>query len=222
MYLPRTFAEPDHARIHALVAAHPLGVLVTTAAGLDAEHVPFELDATPAPHAPGGTLRCHVARANPIWRALGAGAEALVVFRGPDTYVTPSWYTSKAEHGEVVPTWNYAVAHAHGTARAVEDRAWLRGLVGRLTATMEAGRPAPWHVEDAPEAFIDELLQAIVGIEIGVARWVGKTKASQNRTPEDRAGVVRGLRAEGDARALASAELVERHLTADRPHNDSR
>ena len=187
MYSPSQFEENRLDALHALIEAHPLGTLVThSAAGLDADHIPFEI-AAPTPEAPFGTLRAHVARANPLWRQAGAGV--LVVFQGPSAYVSPSLYAEKPVSGKVVPTYNYAVVHAHGVLRAIEDPAWILALLERLTAHHEAARAAPWSVSDAPPAFIDTLLKAIVGIEIPLDRLQGKWKLSQNRPPGDQAAV---------------------------------
>jgi transcriptional regulator len=198
MYLPRYFEVVDVAALHALIAAHPLGALVVNGSGgLIANHVPFELDPAPAPF---GTLRCHVARANPVWREATAGVEALVIFQGPSAYISPSWYPAKQETGEVVPTWNYAVVHGRGPVTIIEDRAWLRGFVERLTDRHESGRAPPWQVSDAPPAFIEQLLGAIVGIEIPLRSLTGKWKLSQNRPAADRAGIAAGLMQDaGDA-----------------------
>lgn len=205
MYVPQQFTETDPAVLHALVREHPLGTWVTQAGGeLLVNHVPFLLDADRGEH---GTLVGHVARANPVWRSFAKDTDSVVIFQGPQAYVTPSWYASKREHGKVVPTWNYAVVHAHGRPRAIEDGAWLHALVSRLTAAHEAGRPEAWQVSDAPADYTAQLLRAIVGIEIPVTRWVGKWKVSQNKSAADRQGVAAGLRQEGNA---ASAALVER------------
>jgi len=207
MYLPRHFEETRVEVLHALIRAHPLGALVSLAPdGLDANHLPFELDPRPAPL---GTLRAHIARANPLWRQLGPGAGVLVIFQGPGAYISPSWYRTKRESGKVVPTWNYAVVHAHGPVRVVEDRTWLRSLVDCLTTQHESARPEPWATTDAPAEFIEAMLGSIVGIEIPVARLVGKWKVSQNRTVADRSGVAEGLRGEGRESAAAMARLVQ-------------
>jgi len=208
MYIPKHFEERDPGVLHALVRSHPLGAWVTQAGGrLEVNHLPFLVDAT---RGEDGTLIGHVARANPVWRSLSAGAESVVIFQGPQTYITPSWYPSKAAHGKVVPTWNYAVVHAHGVARAIEDREWLLGLGTRLTDTHEAERGTPWKVTDAPADYVETMLKAIVGIEIPLSSLVGKWKVSQNRSAADRAGVVRGLEELGDANATALAAQVER------------
>ena len=207
MYQPSHFKEERPDVLRGLVADHPLGTLVTLGPdGINANHMPFLYDPEPAPH---GTLRCHVARANPVWREFRADVEALVIFQGPQLYVTPSWYPAKKEHGKVVPTWNYLVLHAYGTLRAVDDREWLRAFVTRLTDTFEKDRAEPWKVTDAPADYVDAQLKAIVGIEIPVTRLLGKWKASQNRPAADRAGVVRGLRESGDPMAAQMADWVE-------------
>jgi transcriptional regulator len=206
MYLPRHFEETRVDVLHGLMRAHPLGALVTLGPdGLEANHIPFEIDPDPAPF---GTLRGHVARANPVWRELSRGADALAIFQGPATYVSPSWYPSKQEGGKVVPTWNYAVVHAYGPLRAVDDAAWLRAFVERLTNRHETRRAEPWHVTDAPTDYVDKMVTAIVGIELPVARLVGKWKTSQNRVARDRTGVAAGLEQDGSDAARAMAALV--------------
>ena len=206
MYNPSHFQEARVPVLHGLIRRHPLATLVTLGAeGLVANHIPMEIDAEPAPF---GTLRGHVARANPVWRDSAPDVAALVIFSGPDAYVTPSWYPTKGESGRVVPTWNYAVVHAYGPLRAIEDPAWLRAFVTRLTERHEAERSLPWKVTDAPEDFIQRQLGAIVGIEIPVRRLEGKWKVSQNRAAQDRAGVVAGFREGSDPAGRAMADLV--------------
>ena len=196
MYDAEAFREVRVDVLHALIKAHPLATLVvTTEAGLEANHIPLLMDPEPGPF---GTLRGHVARANPVWRTFNADTEALAVFQGPQGYITPSWYPSKAQHGKVVPTWNYAVVHAHGPLKIHEDAEWLRALVTRLTESQESRRAKPWHVSDAPGDYIDTMLKAIVGIEIPVSRLQGKWKMSQNRLPQDRDGVVGALESQAD------------------------
>lgn len=212
MYLPPHFAESRTEVLRDLIAAHPLGALVTFGPdGLNANHIPFEYDPHPQPF---GTLRGHVARANPLWREFSAQVEALVIFQGPQVYVTPSWYQTKKETGRVVPTFNYIVVHAYGEMRVIEDVDWLRRFVGGLTKRFEAPREAPWAVTDAPEDFIAAQLRAIVGIEIPVARLIGKWKASQNRPLQDQQGVVRGLRESADPAARAMADAVANNKKA--------
>lgn len=203
MYLPKHFEQTDAQALHALMREHPLAALVSVQDGEPtADHVPLEFDAA------SDTLRGHVARANPLWR-VAAGQPVLAVFTGPQAYVTPSWYPSKAETHKVVPTWNYTVVHAHGVLRAVQDAPWLHALVSGLTAHHETPRAAPWAVSDAPDDHVQQLLRAIVGIEIPVQRLLGKWKVSQNRSEADRLGVAAGL-AQGADEARAMAELVRR------------
>ena len=195
MYRPADFREDRPERLEAFVAAHPLGALViATPGGLVANHIPMLLVRDAAGRA---LLRGHVARANELWRVVADATPALVLFGGAQRYVTPSWYPSKRATGEVVPTWNYAVVHAHGPLRFVADRDWLLALVTALTERNERPRAAPWQVADAPAAYIERMLGAIVGFEIVVERLEGKFKASQNRSAEDRAGVAAGLTADG-------------------------
>ena len=192
--------------MHALIRAHPLAALITCAdAAPEANHLPLLIDPQPTPR---GTLRGHVARANPLWRQRHEGREALVIFQGSQAYVTPSWYAAKRETGKVVPTWNYAVVHARGPLIIHDDPVWLRDLVSRLTAQQEAPLAQPWGIDDAPPAYIEQMLQAIVGIEIPIAHLEGKWKVSQNRSAADRDAVVAGLQARGDAQSLDMAGLV--------------
>lgn len=187
MYLPAHFEQKDPAALAALMREHPLAALVHQGPqGITADHVPLEYDAE------AGVLRGHVARANPLWRE-AAGQPVLALFRGAQAYVTPSWYPSKAATHKVVPTWNYAVVHAHGTLVAHEEAPWLHALVSRLTGHHEAPRARPWAVGDAPEDYVQQMLRAVVGIEIRVERLVGKWKVSQNRSETDREGVAQGL-----------------------------
>jgi transcriptional regulator len=155
-------------------------------------------------------LRGHVARANPLWRMVQAESEVLAVFQGPQGYITPSWYPTKRETGKVVPTWNYAVVHAHGPLQIYEDAAWLRDLVTRLTVSQESPLATPWQVSDAPADYVEPMLKAIVGIEIPVTRLQGKWKMSQNRLPQDRDGVIAGLEARGDAAGRAMQEAMRK------------
>lgn len=207
MYVPSHFEETRVEVLHQLMRERPFATLVTLASGgLNANHIPFELDPEPAPF---GTLRGHVARANPLWRDLAPAVESLAIFSGPQLYITPSWYVSKDETGEVVPTYNYVVAHAYGAIKIVDDREWLRGLVTRLTHRFEADRKPPWSPSDAPGAFIDKQLSAIVGIELPITKLIGKWKVSQNRPAKDRDGVARALSASGDADSRAMARWIK-------------
>jgi transcriptional regulator len=213
MYVPSQFEERRLDVMHKLITDHAFGTLVTlNAAGINADHLPFELDPSAGEF---GTLRAHVARANPLWRESSTDVEALAIFEGANAYVSPSWYPSKQDDGKVVPTWNYMVVHAYGPLRVIDDPVWLKGLVGRLTDRHESGRSAQWSVADAPQDYIDKLLNAIVGIEIPVTRLIGKWKISQNRSSVDRAGVVAGLNASGGmdesamARAISSVSISQ-------------
>jgi transcriptional regulator len=203
MYLPAHFSEARPDVLRAFVRDHPLGLLVTQnrAGGLDANSVPFVLDADGAGP---GVLRAHVARANPLWSTARDDVDALVVFQGPHGYISPAWYPSKAEHGKVVPTWNYLMVQARGRLRAIDDRAWLRAFVTRLTDLHESSRSAPWAVADAPPDYIETMLGAIVGIELALSALVGKWKVTQNRSVADRAGVAEGLVRERGEAALAA------------------
>jgi transcriptional regulator len=195
MYMPKHFEETRTEVLHAWMRKHSFAMLVRRGPdGLVADHMPFLVDSEPGPH---GKLRAHCARNNPAWRELQANPEALVIFQGADGYISPSYYATKQKDGRVVPTWNYFIVHATGQARVIEDAQWLRGLVTELTQKHEAGRKDPWKVTDAPEEFVQQMLQAIVGLEIPITKLVGKKKASQNRVEADRWGVIEGLRAEG-------------------------
>lgn len=211
MYVPAHHEETDISVLHALVRSHPLATWVTQGDGeLIANHIPFLLD--PA-RGEFGSLVGHVARANPVWRSFSKTVNSLLVFQGTETYITPSWYPSKHEHGKAVPTWNYVVVHAHGLPHTVDDPAWLLQHVTELANTHEAEQPLPWKVADAPQEFIDKLLRAIVGIEIPIAKLVGKWKVSQNRPEPDKLGVVAGLLASDRPQAKEMASLVMRHVS---------
>ncbi len=222
MYLPAHFAESRPEVLQRLVHDHPFGLLVTQDAnGIVANSIPFFLDADPA--GGPGVLRAHVARANSVWREARSDVDSLVVFQGAQTYVSPAWYPSKAEHGKVVPTWNYIMVQARGKLRFIDDAAWLHAFVTRLTDTHEAARAgrasgdaaAPWAVSDAPTDYVDSMLRAIVGVEIMLSSIVGKWKASQNRSAADRAGVARGLgEVAGDDAAAMAREVLDPGATS--------
>lgn len=207
MYIPAHFEETSIEILHELIRNHPLATLVTLSAdGLNANHLPLELDPEPTPY---GTLRGHVARANPVWRDFNRDVEAMVIFQGANSYITPSWYATKKETGKVVPTWNYAVVHAYGALKIIEDETWLQALVERLTNHHEATNENPWKVSDAPENYIEPMLRAIVGIEIPITKISGKWKVSQNQPHANRVGVIAGLREMNDDNAVAMSELVQ-------------
>ena len=200
----RHFQTTDPATQQAKIEKKKKETLVLSHQGaLHVNHVPLYLDPARGPH---GTLIGHVARANALWPLLLQ--QAVAVFHGPQAYVSPSWYPSKAIDGKQVPTWNYATVHAHGTLSAVDDPVQLRAILHILSERHEAHRPDPWRIDDAPPDYIHKLLGAIVGIELAVERWEGVWKVSQNRTDTDRAGVVQGLMAEGTSAAQDMAALV--------------
>lgn len=209
MYLPKTFEETRLDVLHDLIRAYPLGTWVSAKASeLDVHHIPFVLDSECGEL---GTLFGHVARANPIWKASAGVLPHVVIFRGPQAYVSPSWYPSKHEHGKAVPTWNYAVVAAHGRPDYIDDPAWLYAHLRGLTEAQEASQALPWHIEDAPADFMEKMVSAIVGVAIPIQRIEGKWKTSQNRQDADRMGVVAGLTAKGDDEAAAMATLVLSH-----------
>ena len=205
MYTPAQFKVEDVGEAHALMRAHPFAVLVTHGAdGIVATHLPTVLKVDEA--SPLGRIECHVARPNPQWRTFTPDAEALVIFEGPEAYIRPGWYPSKAEHTKVVPTWNYAAVHAYGRLEPVQDKAWLLAHVSELSSQQESPYSAPWSTGDAPANFLDAMARGIVGFKLPIARLEAKAKMSQNREDRDRAGVVQGLgeRAQGDDAAIAA------------------
>jgi transcriptional regulator len=206
MYLPPIFRNDDLASQHEVMRRRPFAMLVTRSGdSIVADHIPFMIDAE---RGEKGTLRAHVARANPLWRTHPKDSEALVVFSGADHYITPSWYATKRETGKVVPTWNYVAVHASGPLVVFDDPEWLRRPIQQLTAQQEAERSAPWAVTDAPADFVATQVKMIVGIEIPIVRIDAKWKVSQNRMAADRVGVVEGLKAGDDDASLAMAALV--------------
>ena len=207
MYQPPHHREDRLEVQHALIRSHPLGNLVTMGTGgLTANLIPFILDPSASPK---GTLKCHLSRANRQWRDFDPSVEALVIFQDAESYITPSWYATKLEHGKVVPTWNYVTVQARGPLRIMDDREWLAGQIAALTAQNEGPRADPWAISDAPEPYIASQLKGIVGIEIPISGVVGKWKVSQNRPTADREGVIEGLQAAGSESANAMAALVK-------------
>lgn len=197
MYVPKYNEETDISVLHSLIKSHPLATWVTLGDGeLIANHIPFFLDPVRGDF---GTLVGHVAKANRVWQSFSATVNSVLVFQGAETYITPSWFPSKHAHGKAVPTWNYAVVHAHGLPRVIADREWLLQHLNQLTDEHEAGQALPWKVSDAPQEFTDRLLESIVGIEIPIAKLIGKWKVNQNRPEPDKLGVVAGLLARNDA-----------------------
>lgn len=185
MYVPPHFAEPQPEELHRIIREHPLGVLITHDANgtLDANHIPFEFDPTVGRY---GLLRGHIARANDLWKTCPTGSKVLVVFRGVDAYISPSWYPSKHETHRQVPTWNYEVVHAHGVMTIRDDERFMRGQAARLTMKQEIAEPHPWRMGEAPPDYIDMMLKNIVGIEIDITSLIGKSKLSQNKDARDR------------------------------------
>ncbi len=208
MYIPSPFREDRLEVMSALMRRYPLAALITVGgAGIEVNHLPLLYDPEPAPF---GTLRGHLARANPQWRTARAEFGAMAVFQGPQAYVSPSFYPSKQEHGKVVPTWNYAVVHAQAHLAVHHDPEWLRGLVTKLTEANEGAFPRPWRVSDAPDDYVNGLLKGIVGIELTLHGLEGKWKASQNREAADQDGVVAGLELSAAEGALEMARIQRR------------
>lgn len=201
MYLPPHFAEQHTETLHHLITENPLGALVVSGPdGLDANHIPFELDSQ------SGTLRAHVARANPVWQQVQNGAPVLVIFQAEQGYISPNWYPSKHETHRQVPTWNYRAVHVHGSIQIRDDEKYVRGVIGRLTREHErrTGDAKPWKMADSEPAYIDGLVRAIVGIEIAITRITGKFKLSQNKDARDQQGAIDALRTHGNP-ALSDA-----------------
>ena len=209
MYQPAHFTESDADTLLALMKAHPLATLVRGGAELAADILPLEVERV----GDGWRVTGHVARANPLWREAD-GQPVLLLFQGPQAYVSPNWYPSKFQHGKAVPTWNYTMVQVHGTLRAIEDAEWLRGFVTRLTERHEGGRAVPWHASDAPADYLDAMLKAIVGIEIEVTRVEGKFKLSQNRSAEDRTGVLLGLESDASLQRQPEADALAQAMQA--------
>jgi len=207
MYIPKHFEVTDAKALLELIHDYPLATLVTTSAsGLNANHVPMHIT-TMLEHY--GTLRGHVARANPLLEDINGDNQSLAIFHGPNTYITPSWYETKKEHGKVVPTWNYAVVHVYGRVQIVDDPKWLRAQIETLTNQNEAQFSEPWAVADAPVEFTEKLLESIVGIEMKITKLVGKWKVSQNQPSQNRESVNAGLSTSNQLDAQKMAEFVK-------------
>lgn len=202
MYIPAHFAETRLEELHRIIRAHSLGALVTHGdSGLDADHIPFNLDTEAGTH---GTLLAHVARSNTLWQRCPTGTPVMVMFRGAEAYISPNWYPSKHETHRQVPTWNYEVVHVHGTITVRDDEHFVRRVVAQLTRRHEATEPKPWKMGDSEPEFINGMLRNIVGIEIAITSLVGKVKLSQNREVRDRLGAADNLDARQHS-ALAKA-----------------
>jgi transcriptional regulator len=204
MYLPKQFSVTDVAVMQQLIRDYPLATLISrTAESINANHIPLMLLSKKLPW---GCLQGHLARANPLLQEIRANPEVLVIFQGAQSYISPSWYPSKQEHHQVVPTWNYTAVHAYGSVRVIEDHIWLRTHLTAMTAQHESRLPEPWQLQDAPDEYLKKMFNAIVGIEIQITTLQGKWKVSQNRPPQDQQGVVTGLQAQGDS---TMADLVK-------------
>lgn len=213
MYRPEHHRVDNFSLMHALMRARPFAALVSESAeGLYATHLPTVLK----DDGPYGVVEFHLARASPHWKYLAERNEVLMIFQGPEGYITPNWYPSKAEHAKVVPTWNYAVVHAYGLPEVMQDTDWLRRHVAELTAQQERSEVKPWALTDAPETFIQVMLRGIIGFRLAITRLEGKWKMSQNREMKDRDGVVRGLGKRGVGDDLEMAEIILRHV---KPHS---
>jgi transcriptional regulator len=208
MYIPSHFEQPNIKNLHELIRSRPLATLVTIdSQGINANHIPLHLSTDPEPF---GTLRGHVARANPIWRDLDTSIDVLAIFHGPEAYISPSWYATKQATGKVVPTWNYTVVHAYGSLRIIDDAAWIRTQLEALTNHNEAAFPEPWTIDDAPFDFTEKLVDAIVGIEMVITRLAGKWKVSQNQPAENQDSVIQGLNTSSQREAAAMAALIRK------------
>jgi transcriptional regulator len=211
MFLPDHFRIEDVAEMHALMRARPFAALVsTTQAGLYGTHLPTVLKE----EGTFGTIECHLSRANPHWKDLAEGGEAMMIFQGPDGYITPNWYATKAATGKAVPTWNYAIVHAYGRPAVMKEKDWLLRHVTELSDQQERSEAHPWKVSDAPASYVDVMLRGIVGFRFEITRLEGKWKMSQNRETQDRIAVIEGLKARATGDDLAIAEAISRKNTA--------
>jgi transcriptional regulator len=210
MYLPKQFEQSDLQVLQALIRSKPLANVVTLSSqGLNANPLPLyftEKSGMPV-------LQGHVARSNSLWRDFDASVEALAIFQGVDAYISPSFYPSKAEHGKVVPTWNYIALHVYGSLRVVDDPVWLRTFLDKLTTQQEANFANSWQIADAPADYIDKMLKAIVGIELEIIRWEGKWKLSQNKSDAEYQGVADGLAQQGYSHAQLMAALMKQQVS---------
>jgi transcriptional regulator len=207
MYLPKHFEFSDPVRLREFMWAHPLATLVVAdASGLSADHIPLQVTGDDAS---GWKLAGHVARANPLWKKAEAGIDCLAIFHGPQHYISPNWYATKKENGKVVPTWNYEVVHVQGRLRTVDDVEWLRDFLQRLTETHEADQPKPWQLDDAPEEYLQRMLQAVVGIEIEIVTMIGKAKVSQNQPKSNQESLIAALHQTGNPQSIEMADKIE-------------
>jgi transcriptional regulator len=204
MYIPKHFEETRTEVLYQMMRANPLATLITLDKHqFNANHIPMVLDAE------AGILRAHIARANALWKSYNEEAGCLLIFQGPMSYISPSYYPSKLETEKVVPTWNYAVVHVHAKLKVMDDAEWILAQINSLTTQQEKDRDKPWKVSDAPSDYVEKLLAALIGLEITIERMEGKWKTSQNQKPQDHQGVIDGLTKEGTQNALAMAALVK-------------
>lgn len=210
MYLPKQFQQSDLQVLQALIRSKPLANVVTLSSqGLNANPLPLyftEKSGVPV-------LQGHVARSNSLWRDFDASVEALAIFQGVDAYISPSLYPSKAEHGKVVPTWNYIALHVYGSLRVIDDPVWLHTFLDKLTTQQEANFANPWQIADAPADYIEKMLKAIVGIELEITRWEGKWKLSQNKSDAEYQGVADGLAQQDYSHAQLMAALMKQQVS---------
>lgn len=208
MYVQKIFEETRTEVMHALMHDYPLASLVTmTADGMEANNIPFELDSSVGTL---GTLRFHVSRSNPIWQTFRNDRQVLVIFQGPNAYISPRWYTNGQKSGRVFPSWNYAVVHAYGLIQVIDDKTWLLEHLSRLASHNEKTLPSPWQLQGAPTNFVDQAVANIIGLEIDITKLVGKWFVSQQRTPADRESVSNALLARPNDMSAATAELLRR------------
>lgn len=207
MYVPNHVKEDDTHKLQQYIRDYGFGLLIVADEhGIEANHVPFLLNVETPDSL--GLLQCHLARNNPVWQRVEHGARVLTIFQGPDAYISPSWYPSKAETGRVVPTWNYLAVHVEGNARVIQDADWLKQHLHQLTDQHESKRDQPWSVNDAPSDFTERLMAGVVGIEIRIETLTGKLKASQNQPERNRAGVKAGLANGEGPNASAMSEFI--------------
>lgn len=214
MYVQDLFAERRLDALHAFIGEYPLGAIVTQqSSGIEIDHLPFVVH----PDSAQGLLRCHAALGNPLCEAIDANANVVVVFQSPSAYISPSWMPGRQRHGKSAPSWNYAAVHVYGLARVTRDEAWLRAQLKALSGPQEAHRAEPWTLDEPPAEYVSQLLQHIAGIEITIDRIVGKRFVGQQRSPNDRAGVVAGLRAENTDAARTIAAMMEAYAPVKDP-----
>lgn len=218
MHVPKAFQQEDSAVLHELIAKYPLASLVTySPKGIEVNHIPFFLtNSTEELHGNSNEkliLQGHIAKANPLWQNVKDNAEVLLVFHGPNCYISPNYYPTKKDQGKAVPTWNYVAAHVKGLMSYRHDAAFKLEMLNNLTFAHEQNQDKPWSIKDAPEQYIQRMLPVIVGLEIEVLSIAGKWKVSQNQPEINKQGVVAGLSNEKTTNALSMADLVKMYIT---------